>query len=125
MLGPVIAEAVDPRPQPALDARGEGLGHPRAPEAEFPLFQAFDVVPVPAAVGAAQDEREEIQAEVEVFAGFDFAAVAPDADDGDRGQAELGFEEFLEGGRVGAEAGVVEGSAGCVLGEGGASDGVG
>lgn len=125
VLRPVLAEPVDPRPEPALDARGEALGCPRPAEPELPFFQAFDVVPVSAAVGATQDEREEIQAEVEVFAAFDFAAVAADADYGDGGQAELGFEEFLEGGRVGAEAGVVEGSAGCVLGEGGASDGVG
>ena len=125
VLRPIFAEAVDPRTEPALDAGGHALGRPCPAEAELPFFQAFDVVPVPAAVGAAQDEREEVQAEVEVFAGFGLAAVAPDADHGDGGQAELGFEEFLEGGRVGAEAGVVEGSAGCVLGEGGASDGVG
>ena len=81
-------------------------------------------MPVPA-VGAAEDKREAVQAEVEVLAGFGFVAVAADVDYEDRGQVELGFEEFLEGGRVGAEGGVVEGSAGGVLGEGGASDGVG
>ena len=125
VLRAVLAEPVDPRPQAALDAGIHALARPRAPEAELPFFQAFDVVPVPAAVGSAQDEREGVQAEVEVFAAFDIATVAADADYRDGGQAELGFEEFLEGGRVGAEAGVVECSAGCVLGEGRASDGVG
>ena len=110
VLRPVLAEAVDPRPEPPLDAGIHPLGGP-APKAELPFLQTFDVVPV-SAVGPAQDQREGVQPDVEILAAFAFPALASDADHRDGREVELGFEELLEGGWVGAEAGVMEGSAG-------------